>query len=173
MLFEAAKDGGAFVDDPGVDPGWGEATEVGTLTALVYAIFFALFVGEDSEPAGIDFFKDGFYFQQAVFVDGAIELENAVDSELCAYRSFELEEGGARWEDVGRARDNVGGEVSAGDSSEDDCCEGFLGPLCRPVEDQVDTLEEFQRCRRKAYTRPSDSKDLLNKIGIPIGTKSV
>lgn len=92
VFFEAPEDGGAFVDDTGVDPCRGETAEVGAFTTFVNAIFFSLFVGKDGEPAGIDFFEDAFDFLEAVFVYGAVEFEKGIDGELGTYRCFKLEE---------------------------------------------------------------------------------
>lgn len=146
VVFEAAENVGAFVDNAGVDPGGRKAPEVGALPRLVDPIFFALLLGENGEPAGIDFFEDRLDLVEAVSVDRAVEFEDGVDGELGAYRGFEFEEGGAGREDISGTGDDILGEVSSRDSSKDDRCERLFGPLRGSVEDEMDTFEEFE-CR--------------------------
>lgn len=61
------------------------------------------------------------------------------------YAFFEVKEGGTGRKDVGRARYDVVGEVSALGSRKDYCSEGVFAPLRGAVKYKVDASEESCR----------------------------
>lgn len=89
MVFKTAKDIKTFVNDSRVYPRRRETPEVGSFSAFVYMVFFALFFCYEDFPAGIYFFEDGHYLVESIFAWVAI-FENIIDAVLSSYRGFKF-----------------------------------------------------------------------------------
>lgn len=77
--------------------------------------------GDEAFPFLIYALKDNFYFFQTLICYYAIVSKDLVDERLKFYAFFEVKERGTGRKDVGRARYDIAGEISALGSRKDYC----------------------------------------------------
>ncbi len=142
VVVQPAVDVGGLVRDARVRVGRVEAPQVAALVELVLAVFAALLLPQQVAPPGRHAVEHGQHAAEARLARRPARLEHLVDLVLHAQRVLELQQRLARRKDVRRPAHDVLGEVAARDLGQHDRLERLLRPLGRPVEQEVDALEE-------------------------------